>query len=306
MGLFSAGPPQPFTYHRGHTVVDGLAIADVGVRKKGFFGSIDSVRPSLIVDFNRYVPQQPIDGIGRLTLNNNKQDTSCVGQYLAYFLFRAAGVPAARAGFASVTVNGEGLGIYTLVEPIKKPFLARAFGDSAGSLYEGTVADLVPESLGKLEVETHDRARPQLEEPAHDQVAAGEGRLVDEVHLHRGEVAVDSVFRGGVEVELQQVVRVATEVEPRESVDYCPDGSLCVGRVDVGQREVGRRGVMEGQRLAAGIMHQVGRDNVDRALHRSCGRRRGGHRTPRGDDRGKAAGRSDDAVGGGHAVAKGE
>lgn len=166
MGLFAAGPSQPFTYHRGHAVVDGLAIADVGVRKKGFFGSIDSVRPSLIVDFNRYVPQQPIDGIGRLTLNNNKQDTSCVGQYLAYTLFRAAGVPAARAGFASVTVNGEGLGIYTLVEPIKKPFLARAFGDSAGSLYEGTVADLVPESLGKLEVETHDRARPQLEELA--------------------------------------------------------------------------------------------------------------------------------------------
>ena len=36
VGLFSAGPPQPFTYYRGHAVVDGLAIADVGVRKKGF------------------------------------------------------------------------------------------------------------------------------------------------------------------------------------------------------------------------------------------------------------------------------
>lgn len=39
VGLFAAGPPQPFTYHRGHAVVEGLAIADVGVRKNGFLGT---------------------------------------------------------------------------------------------------------------------------------------------------------------------------------------------------------------------------------------------------------------------------
>jgi hypothetical protein len=39
VGLFAAGPPQPFTYHRGHAVVDGLAIADVGFRKNSFFGT---------------------------------------------------------------------------------------------------------------------------------------------------------------------------------------------------------------------------------------------------------------------------
>jgi hypothetical protein len=75
-GLFTANPPKKFTWHRGHATVDGVAIVDAGIRKKGFFGSLDSARPSLIVDFNRYVPQQPIDGIGRLTLNNNKQDNN--------------------------------------------------------------------------------------------------------------------------------------------------------------------------------------------------------------------------------------
>ena len=165
-GLFTANPPKKFTWHRGHATVDGVAIVDAGIRKKGFFGSLDSARPSLIIDFNRFVPQEPVEGLGRLTLNNNKQDTSCVGQFLAYRLFRAAGVPAPRVGFAAVTVNGEQLGVYTNVESIKRPFLVRVFGTDGGGLYEGTVADVVPDSLAKLEVETHDRFRPRLEELA--------------------------------------------------------------------------------------------------------------------------------------------
>ena len=165
-GLFASGPPKKFTWHKGRATVDGVAIVDAGIRKKGFFGSLDSARPSLIVDFNRFVPQDPVTGLGRLTLNNNKQDTSCVGQFLAYRLFRAAGVPAPRVGFTAVTVNEEPLGIYAHVESIKKPFLARVFGTDGGGLYEGTVADVIPGSLAKLEVETHDRFRPRLEELA--------------------------------------------------------------------------------------------------------------------------------------------
>lgn len=172
-GVFAAGPPVKFTWHRAAATIDGVAVADVGVRKKGFFGSVDSARPSLIVDFNRFVPQDPVAGLGRLTLNNNKQDASCVAQFLAYRLFRAAGVPAPRVGFAVVTVNGEPLGVYSNVESIKKPFLARVFGADDGGLYEGTVADLVPGSLGKLEIETHDRLRPRLEELAGLLAAAG-------------------------------------------------------------------------------------------------------------------------------------
>jgi len=165
-GILTAGPPKKFTWHRGQATIDGIAVADVGIRKKGFFGSVDSARPALIIDFNRFVPQDPVPGLGRLTLNNNKQDPSCVAQYLAYRLFRAAGVAAPRVGFAAVTVNGEPLGVYSNVESIKKPFLARAFGADDGGLYEGTVADLVPESLARLEVETHDRLRPRLDELA--------------------------------------------------------------------------------------------------------------------------------------------
>lgn len=144
---------SPFTWFRADVTVDGVAIGTVGLRKKGFLGSLDSASPSLLVDFNRFVDAAPVEGMTRLTLNNNKQDSSLVRQSLTYRVFRAAGVAAPRVGFADVTVNGERLGIYSNVEAVRRPFLAAAFGDGAGTLWEGTVCDVVPQSLERLEVE---------------------------------------------------------------------------------------------------------------------------------------------------------
>ncbi|MBM4010330.1 MAG: hypothetical protein FJ286_02970 [Planctomycetes bacterium] len=161
--LFSTEAPAAFTWRRAAATVDGVTTHGVGLRKKGFLGSLDATRPSLIVDYGKFDAASPFAGLGRLTLNNNKQDAACIGQFLAYRLFAAAGVPAPRAGFAALSVNGTRLGVYTIVESIKKPFLRRVLDADDGGLYEGTVADLVPETLGKLEVETHDRFRPTLE-----------------------------------------------------------------------------------------------------------------------------------------------
>lgn len=154
--VFRGDTVSPFTWRRADIVIDGVTVGSVGVRKKGLFGSLDSATPSLLVDFNRFVDQEPVDGLGRLTLNNNKQDTSLVSQSLAYRVFRAAGLAAPRVGFASVTVNGESLGIYSNVESIRKPFLRRSFGNGNGMLVEGTINDIVPESLDRLEVQGAD------------------------------------------------------------------------------------------------------------------------------------------------------
>lgn len=165
---FGSGEPSPFTYRQGDLLLDGVAIENVGIRKKGLFGSQDAFAPSLLIDFNRFVDQNPVKGLGRLTLNNNKQDTSLVSQLLAYKVFRDAGIAAPRVGYAQVRVNGEDLGIYANVESIKKPFLKAAFGDSSGTLYEGTIIDLLPESLAKLEIEGDEapQTRERLKELA--------------------------------------------------------------------------------------------------------------------------------------------
>ena len=113
----------------------------VGIRKKGFIGSQSHTRPSLKIRLNHVDKAAEIEGLTNLTLNNNKQDTSQMSQFMGYALFNAIGSPAPRCAYARVTVNGKSLGIYSHVETFRPPLLKRAFGNNKGPLYEGTVVD---------------------------------------------------------------------------------------------------------------------------------------------------------------------
>ena len=177
---------SPFRYYNGNVTIDSVRIENVGIRKKGFIGSLDNTRPSLKVKFDEFVEQSPAAGFDRLTLNNNKQDKSQLSQYLSYKMFDQAGVPGSRCNFAKVTVNGTPLGIYSNVESIKRPFLQREFGDGSGYLYEGTVADLFLDWLQKYELKTTEtkldplkRVAAVLEKEELDLEALGEHLDVD-------------------------------------------------------------------------------------------------------------------------------
>lgn len=135
-------PPDPYTVYPGAITIDGERFDDVGIRKKGFLGSVNRTRPSLKISFDEYEPGREVFGLERLTLNNNQQDVSQLDTCLAYRVFRDAGLAAPRCNWARVTVNGEDLGVYSNVESVRRRFLARHFDDSGGNLYEGQVADL--------------------------------------------------------------------------------------------------------------------------------------------------------------------
>jgi hypothetical protein len=126
----------PYTYFSADVDIDGEMFTNVGVRKKGGFGSLSTARPGLKVKAHEFVAGQRIFGLHRLTLNNNHQDDAYISQCLGYGLFRQAGLPASRCSFAHVTVNGEDLGIYSNVESIKKNFIGRHFDDNGGNIYE--------------------------------------------------------------------------------------------------------------------------------------------------------------------------
>ncbi len=146
-----AGPAErPYTYFDARVTIAGQTFEASNVRKKGFLGSVSSRRPSLKVKLGG-----KWRGISRLTLNNNQQDTSNVHQCLAYRIFRAAGVPAPRCALARVTVNGVSKGVFSHVEPIRKPFLRRQFGDDAGNLYEGAISDFRPEWTNTFQRKTN-------------------------------------------------------------------------------------------------------------------------------------------------------
>ncbi len=160
-GPFESG----FSYRKARVSVDGVALDHVGVRKKGFVGSMSESKPSLKLKFDAFTPGQLLHGVERMALNNNRQDRSFVRTCLAYQLFAQAGVPAPRCNFAHVRVNGESLGLYTHVETVKKRFLKRHFASAKGHLYEGTLSDFRPGWLATLEPKTSDTA------PAHPALA---------------------------------------------------------------------------------------------------------------------------------------
>ncbi|MBT3220990.1 MAG: hypothetical protein HN348_18045 [Proteobacteria bacterium] len=136
----SSPTQRPYTYFPADITIDGETMSNVGVRKKGFFGSTGDGAPSLKVKFSEYQDQFFHDA-KRLTLNNNQGDPSQIKQCLGYDLFSRAGVPAPRCNFAVVEVNGVSMGTYTNVESIKKRFLERHFDDNDGNLYEGQLSD---------------------------------------------------------------------------------------------------------------------------------------------------------------------
>lgn len=150
-GCLDAPPESPFTWTTADAVVDGVPVTAIGVRKKGFLGSLDTERPSLKLRFDRHVDGQTVHGRDRLTLNNGRQDPARFAACLAYATFEAAGVPAPRCSLAHVRVNGQDLGVYTHVEDVKKAFLRRHFDEPLGDLYEGTLSDLRPGWLATFE-----------------------------------------------------------------------------------------------------------------------------------------------------------
>lgn len=150
---------SPYTYVEASVSIDGVVFPKIGLRKKGFIGSLSSTRPSLKIKLNHINKEGGIEGLTNLTLNNNKQDTSLMSQFMGYALFNAIGSPAPRCAYAKVTVNGENLGIYSHVETVRKPLLKRAFGNSDGPLYEGTVVDFYEEWENSFEHKRGDDER---------------------------------------------------------------------------------------------------------------------------------------------------
>lgn len=147
---FSQIVENPYVYYPADVVIDGQEVKSVGIRKKGFFGSAISTRPSLKVKMDKYIEDQSFNGLGMMTFNNNNQDPTQAQSFLVYKFMNDAGVNSPRSNFARIVVNGEDLGIYTHVESVRKPLVERLFGNSSGDLYEGYAGDFTSSDFNRI------------------------------------------------------------------------------------------------------------------------------------------------------------
>ncbi len=173
---------NPFTYTNADVTINGALVKNVGLRKKGFIGSLNDEKPSLKIKFDKYVDGQEWAGVERLTLQNNNSDPSNVKQCLAYSIFKKMGVPSPRCNLAEVIVNGTSLGIYTNLEPIKKRFLRRHFESDEGNLYEITVADFTLNQVDIIEKKTNEKENDRSDLDAIvDALALPDNVLIDAI-----------------------------------------------------------------------------------------------------------------------------
>ena len=131
--------PTAEEYVEGTVIIDGERYEGIGVRYKGFFGALRACfdpqgnqvcpRLSYKLKFNEYDRDGRFHGLKRLNLQSMHGDETHMRERLSYEMFRAAGVVAPRSVYASVIVNGEPLGVYTLTEDIDDRFIADRFGD---------------------------------------------------------------------------------------------------------------------------------------------------------------------------------
>ena len=91
---------SPYTYVNASVKIGGVEFPQVGIRKKGFLGSLNSERPSLKVKLHHVDKKASLNGLSMLTFNNNQQDVSLMSQAMGYALL--AGLPPIHGLYASV------------------------------------------------------------------------------------------------------------------------------------------------------------------------------------------------------------
>lgn len=116
----------------------GRVYTNVALHLKGSysFQPIDA-KPSMTLNFDKFVPGQRFHDLTKIHLNNSVQDPSSLCESFARELFQSVGVPSPRATPAFVKLNGRDLGLSVLVEGANKRFVKRHFASAEGNLYDG-------------------------------------------------------------------------------------------------------------------------------------------------------------------------
>ncbi len=134
---------------------------DVGIHLKGAAGSWRGFddKPGLTLNMDKFKDGQKFHGLDKWHLANSVQDPSYLSELICGELFRAAGVPASRITFATLTLNGRKRGLYYLKEGYDRQFLKAHFPTSTGNFYDGGFLREIDQELqlisGKNDVPKH-------------------------------------------------------------------------------------------------------------------------------------------------------
>ncbi|WP_437691378.1 CotH kinase family protein [Sorangium sp. So ce176] len=134
-------------YVEAEACYKGKSLGVVGLRFKGGYGTLEMCfdeqgrltcpKLSMKVKFDEYVDGQRFYEQKRLNFHSMIWDPTRLHERIAYGLYREMGVPAPRSSWATLHVNGESQGLFSMVEAVDGPFLKSNFPEgSEGQLYK--------------------------------------------------------------------------------------------------------------------------------------------------------------------------
>ncbi|MEM7105185.1 MAG: CotH kinase family protein [Bacteroidota bacterium] len=123
---------------KADVIINGIRYNDAGVRYRGSSSYVyaGSKNP-FNIKLNHTDKSQIHDGVTTLKLSNNSSDPTYVREVLAYSIARKY-VPAPKANFAAVYINGKFEGLYTNIESVGSKFLKKRYGSSDNAFYKCT------------------------------------------------------------------------------------------------------------------------------------------------------------------------
>jgi hypothetical protein len=130
--------PARFVYRM--SAADSMVLDSVGVRYKGnssYNFAKNSPKKPLKFSFDKYRKGRRFFGIERLNFGNGAKDPTMMREKISYDILGRY-MPAPRAAFATICIEGKLIGLYTQVEQVDKVFLGRYFSDNNGNLYKSS------------------------------------------------------------------------------------------------------------------------------------------------------------------------
>jgi spore coat protein CotH len=160
-------------YVLGRLRFEGEVWEQIGVRYKGAVslrncfdeeGERICSKLSLKLKFN-VCDESRFHGLKKLNFHSNRSDPSLLRERLAYSLFGDMGCPASRAAHAHLEVNGDALGLFTLVEQVDGRFARMRFPDGGeGNVYKAVWPTAGTSEENYLEaLETNEEEGPSVQ-----------------------------------------------------------------------------------------------------------------------------------------------
>ena len=100
---------------------------------------------SFTINFKKYLKDQNLYGLTKISFNNMYTDPSMSKEYISYYLFNEMGLDTVDYSYVNLYINNDYYGVYLMIEPIEKSLISRTMNEKEDFLFkpEGEESSLI-------------------------------------------------------------------------------------------------------------------------------------------------------------------